>query len=134
MEKENEAVVYVVDDDDAVRDSLSVLLEAEGFAFQAFASAEDFLKHFHPAGQACLLLDVRLPGIDGTELLKSLGRRDHHLPIILLTASRDKGTAKGALYAGATVVLDKPPDAEHLINVIRDVLKDGAANASGDLG
>lgn len=123
MEKGNDAVVYVVDDDDAVRDSLGVLLEAEGIAFRTFASAEEFLQHFHPAGKACLLLDVRLRGIHGTALLKTLGQRAHHLPVILMTASGDKVTEKEALDAGAAVVLDKPPDAEHLINVIRDVLR-----------
>lgn len=122
MTKHDGYTVYVVDDDAAVRDSLRELLQAEGFATQTFPSSEDFLDHFHPAGDACLLLDVQLGGKDGIEFLETLGHREHHLPVIVMTGNGDRITKTRALAAGAAAFLDKPLDAEHLIDTIRNVL------------
>lgn len=119
MAEQTPYTVYVVDDDDAVRDSLMELLKAEGFDPHVFASCEDFLDHFHPAGDACLVLDVQLSGMDGIELLETLGKRQHHLPVIVISGNGDKITRARALNAGAIAFFDKPINVDQLVNSIR---------------
>ncbi len=121
MAPEAAYTVYIVDDDDAVRDSLAEMLELEGFDPQGFASSEEFLDHFHPAGDACLLLDVRMPGMDGIELLETLGRRQHHLPVIVMSGNQDATTKARALRAGAADFLDKPLNVDRLIESLEAV-------------
>lgn len=121
MAKQARYTVYIVDDDDAVRDSLMELLGIEGFAPQGYASCEEFLDHFHPAGDACLLLDVQMPGMDGIELLETLGRRQHHLPVIVMSGNEDTITKTRALRAGAADFLDKPLNIDQLIKSLEAV-------------
>lgn len=121
MAKQARYTVYIVDDDAAVRDSLLELLEIEGFAPQAYASCEEFLDHFHPAGDACLLLDVQMPGMDGIELFETLGRRQHHLPVIVMSGNEDAITRTRALRAGAADFLDKPLNVNQLIKSLEAV-------------
>ena len=123
MQKGNEHTVYIVDDDDAVRDSLKELLEEEGFEIETFPSGEAFLNHFHPGGKSCLLLDVQLPGKSGIELLKTLGHRDHHLPVIVMTGNGDRITKSRAFEAGAAAFLEKPLDVDQLIDTLRTALQ-----------
>jgi FixJ family two-component response regulator len=78
--------VFVVDDDDAVRDSLGLVFETAGIVYQTFASAECFLESYCPGQLGCLVLDVNMPGLDGHELQAELSRRHIQLPIIFLTA------------------------------------------------
>jgi FixJ family two-component response regulator len=115
--------VYVVEDDAPVRDSLVVLLESEGFEAAAFASGEAFLAHFHPAGDACILMDLELPGKSGLELLETLAAREHHLPIFVITGNADLRMRAKALDLGAVAVFVKPSDPAMLIATIRDTIR-----------
>ena len=116
------AAVYIVEDDEPVRDSLVALLEAEGFAVASYASSEQFLKHFHPAGNACLMLDLGLPGRSGIELMQILGARRHRLPVIVITGTADGSLHSRARELGAAAVLVKPTDPEELIASVHRVL------------
>lgn len=110
--------VYVVEDDEPVRDSLVALLEAEGFDVSAYASSEQFLAHFHPGRSACLMLDLDLPGRSGIKLMEILGRRQQHLPVIVVTEKAGEDVRARALDLGAAAVLVKPTDPDLLIETI----------------
>jgi two-component system CheB/CheR fusion protein len=111
--------VYVVEDDAPVRDSLVALLESEGFAAVAFSTGEAFLAHFHPGGDACVLLDLELPGKSGIELLEMLAAREHHFPVFVITGNADLRLRARALDLGAAAVFVKPSDPTLLIDTIR---------------
>lgn len=116
--------IYIVDDDDAVRDSLVALLEPEGFTIRLYASADSFLddfKSFHPsdAGRVCLLLDLHMPGQGGQELLDILVVRGDGIPVIVMTGNADQKTKTRAMNSGAVAFLEKPFDADQLIEAIR---------------
>lgn len=100
--------IYLVDDDAAVRDSLTVLLEVEGFRVAAFESAEAFLAAWTPALRGGLLLDVRMPGMDGLELLERLRRLGAELPVVVMTGHGDVPLAVRAMKSGALDFLEKP--------------------------
>lgn len=117
---EEEKTIYIVEDDEPVRDSLVALLESEGFAVVPYGSAEDFLAHFHPDGSACLLLDLELPGKNGLELLEILGARPHHVPVIVITGKADLGARAQALDLGAAAVFIKPANPDVVIATIRE--------------
>jgi FixJ family two-component response regulator len=119
--------IYVVDDDDAVRDSLAVLLEPEGFTVRQFSSVDSFLEVLEEdppgdGGRACLLLDLHMPGKGGQELLDILGRRESRLPVVVMTGNTDEKTRAQALLKGAVAFLEKPVDADRLIDTLRDAL------------
>lgn len=115
--------VLIVDDDDAVRDSLMLLLGLHGYRTQAFGSAEDFLNQIDDEGiRGCMLLDLRLPGMTGLELQAALATRKIALPILILTAHGDIATARHALKAGAFDFIEKPIDPERLIPTIEAAL------------
>ncbi len=116
---DEETTIYIVEDDEPVRDSLVALVESEGFSAVSFRSAEDFLAHFHPGGDACLLLDLELPGKNGFELLEILGARSHHLPVIVITGKADLGARAKALDLGASAVFVKPANPDMVIATIR---------------
>lgn len=105
---EEDATVFVVDDDGAMRSSLSWLLESVGLRVETFASAQDFLADYDPERTGCLLLDVRMPGMSGLDLQRELGRRRAHLPLIIITGHGDIGMAVRAMKAGAADFLEKP--------------------------
>jgi two-component system response regulator FixJ len=112
------AKVYVVDDDDAVRDSLRVLLESHGFDVKAYASARAFLEHVPSTDKSCLLLDLHMPEMDGVELLRILRSQDSTLPVIVTTASLEPLLTKRALEAGAQTLLNKPISEDVLMRSI----------------
>ncbi len=114
-----ETTIYIVEDDEPVRDSLTALLESEGYTAVPYGSAEDFLAHFHPGGGACLLLDLELPGKSGLELLEILGHRMHHLPVIVITGKADLGARSKALDLGAAAVFLKPANPDVVMATIR---------------
>lgn len=114
--------VHVVDDDQAVRDSLGLLLEAEGMRTRTFASAAAFLDAVGPETEGCLVLDVRMPGMSGVELQRELEARGIHLPVVFLTAYADVRMAVGAIRAGAVDVLQKPVHADALLERVREAL------------
>lgn len=103
--------IYVVDDDPGVRESLEALLSAHGHAVVPCASAADFLARFEPATAACILLDVRLPGMDGLTLLEALAGDRHGVPVVMMTAHGDVPMAARAMRAGAADFVEKPFDA-----------------------
>ena len=106
--------VYVVDDDADVRDSLRLLLSASDFRVEVFDSAHAFLEHAH-AAHACLVTDVRMPGMDGLALQEELSRRGETLPVIIMTGHGDVPLAVRAMRAGAIDFLEKPFDGEALL-------------------
>ncbi|MBL6852947.1 MAG: response regulator [Alphaproteobacteria bacterium] len=112
----NDRVVCIVDDDEAVRDSILVLLQAEGLAACAFASAAEFLSDATALSAACYILDVHMPGMDGVELLRHLRSNGVTVPIFLLTGRADPGLKRAALDAGANAVLNKPT--AELVNLV----------------
>ena len=102
------SVVYVVDDDDAVLDSLRWLLEANRYQVSTFARAEDFLAHYDPTRTACLILDVRMPGMSGLELQEQLVARGANLPILFITGHGDVPMAVATMKKGAVDFIEKP--------------------------
>jgi len=118
--------IHIVDDDDAVRESLRALLAAAGFATAGYASGRAFLAAFQPAWRGCALLDVRLPDVGGLEIQTELARRGATLPIIIVTGHADVPMAVKALKAGAADFIQKPVDEDVLIASIERALA-GAA-------
>lgn len=106
----NQVSIYIVDDDRAVRDSLALLLGLRGYAVRAFADGESFLKEVDARARGCVLLDLRMPGIDGLQVQKELAVRGCAMPVIILTAHGDVNAARTALLAGAFDFLEKPVD------------------------
>jgi FixJ family two-component response regulator len=117
------ATVFVVDDDASVRKSLTRLLEAAGYTVEAFASAREFLEAARAPGPSCLVLDVRMPGITGLDLQKTLGQAVHRIPIVFVTGHGDIPTSVQAMKAGAIDFLTKPYAAKDLIDAIRRALE-----------
>jgi FixJ family two-component response regulator len=113
-----ERTVYVVDDDDAMRDSLRWLLESAGYRVASYSSAERFLAAFRANHATCLVLDVRLSGLTGLELQQELNRKGANLPIIFITGHGDVPMAVQALKSGAFHFLEKPFEGERLLELI----------------
>jgi two-component system, LuxR family, response regulator FixJ len=118
-----EAVVYVVDDDEAIRDSLRLLLRSVGLKSQVFANASDFLKSLDPARHACLLADIRMPGMSGLELQQELNERHVEIPTIFITGHGDVPMAVNAIKAGAVDFIQKPFRDQDLIDRIHEALQ-----------
>ena len=114
--------IYIVDDDEAVRDSLRALFEAHGFTVHEFASGTEFLRRYAPTMHGCVLLDVNLPGLDGFQVLKLMAAPDNHLPVIVMTAKTDSQTNARAMAAGAIAFLQKPFGSGHLMSLVQDAL------------
>lgn len=119
-----ERTVFVVDDDDAARDSLVMLLKSDGLASRGFASAHDFLATFQPEARGCLVSDLRMPGMDGIELIRELKGIGCILPVIVITGHADVSRAVDAMKAGASDFLEKPFESEQLLRVVRACLED----------
>jgi two-component system response regulator TtrR len=102
------SLVYVVDDDEAVRDSLRWLLEANHYQVSCFARAEEFLASYEPTRTACLILDVRMPGMSGLELQEQLVARGVNLPILFITGHGDVPMAVATMKKGAVDFIEKP--------------------------
>ncbi|MFT3804214.1 MAG: response regulator transcription factor [Burkholderiaceae bacterium] len=119
------AIVYIVDDDEAVRDSLRWLLEANGFRVQVYQSAEEFLANLRTDRNerpGCLLLDVRMPGMSGLQLHDELLKRGSTLPLIFITGHGDVNMAVSSMKKGAADFLEKPFNDEELCAVVRQNL------------
>ena len=114
--------IFIVDDDEGVRESLQALLEAEGFAAETFASASAFLAGDTAARPACLIADIRMPDMDGLELQEELVRRKAGLPVIVVTGHGDVPLAVRAMKAGAIDFLEKPYDETVLLGSLRRAL------------
>jgi len=116
------ATVFVVDDDPAVRDSLTLLLEQEDVVVESFASAVAFLAVCRPAPRCCAIVDIRMPGIDGMQLQAELTRRKLLLPIIFLTGHGDIPLSVRAIKAGAVDFLTKPVTGAALLESVEAAL------------
>ena len=112
-------LIALVDDDDAVRDSLALLLRLHGFATREFDSGEAFLAWAGPEPADCVLLDLRMSGVSGLDVQAELVRRGLSWPIVMLTAHGDVATTRAALKAGAFDFIEKPFDDEVLLQAIR---------------
>jgi two-component system, LuxR family, response regulator FixJ len=118
-----EALVYLVDDEFAVRDSLSLLIESTGQNVRSFESAEAFLNNYDPEQPGCLLLDVRMPSMSGLELQGELLRRKISIPIIFISGHAGIPDSAKAFRAGAVDFLEKPFDNEILLERIEEAIK-----------
>lgn len=110
--------VYVIDDDDAARDSLQFLLETAGLHAQTYETATAFLKNLPSPGSGCIITDVRMPGMTGIELLKTLKARAFPLPVIVITGHGDIPLAVDAMREGAADFLEKPYNDDALLQSI----------------
>ena len=118
----DDPVVYVVDDDEGVRNSLESLIRSVGLSVQTFASAQEFLGTKRKAA-GCLVLDVRLPGLSGLDLQSELVREGIHTPIVFITGHGDIPMSVRAMKAGAVEFLTKPFREEDLLDAIRQAIK-----------
>jgi two-component system response regulator TtrR len=125
-------VVYVVDDDDAVRDSLQWLLEASGYRVFGFESAEKFLADYDPAAIAVAVLDVRMPGMSGLELQEELIARKALLPIIFITGHGDVPMAVNTMKKGAVDFIEKPFDQAALKALVDRLLVEARERAASN--
>jgi FixJ family two-component response regulator len=116
-------LIAIIDDEDALRNSLDNLLRSVGFRAQGFSSAEAFLTSNQARETACLMLDVRMPGMNGLELQRQMVAANWQIPIIFVTSHADDEARARALEAGAVAFLYKPCREEDLLNVIDAALK-----------
>jgi FixJ family two-component response regulator len=116
-------LVAIVDDDDSMRTAVQDLLEAVGLAAQSFSSAEEFLKSGKQHGTACLIADIRMPGMSGLELQAHLNAERCRVPIIFITAHGDEKMRLQARREGAVEFLSKPFDNEVLLDSVRAALE-----------
>jgi len=115
--------VNVVDDDPSIRDSLSLLLKAVGHRPRVFENAQSFLDQYDASQPGCLILDVRMPGMDGLQLQWLLAERAPALPIIMFTAHGDLPMAVDAMRSGAWHFVEKPYDKDRLLGIIENALE-----------
>jgi FixJ family two-component response regulator len=113
------AKVVIVEDDEAVRDALSMMLRAAGLSVETAASAEAFLARKPPPPPACIVLDIRMPGMSGLELQEQLVKRGFDLPIVFLTGHGDVTMAVRAMKRGAFDFIEKPLDDQRLLAAVR---------------
>lgn len=124
------ATIFILDDDEAVRDSLSMLIESAGYKAEAFASAREFLARSPFPPRVCLLLDVHMPEMSGLQLQDELARRGLKLPVIVMTGQADVPVAVRAMKAGALDFIEKPFPDEIMLESIRNALASPAKPAA----
>ncbi|HUI61058.1 MAG TPA: response regulator [Steroidobacteraceae bacterium] len=126
--KERTPVVFVVDDDDAVRSSLRLLLKSVGLAASTLPTAQEFLAAYNPHQPGCLILDVRMPGMSGIELQQQLNLRGAMIPVIFITGHGDVPMAVEAMRHGAFDFLQKPFRDQDLLDRIQRALARDSTN------
>jgi FixJ family two-component response regulator len=131
MMKEKPATVFVVDDDDAVRTSLRLLLKSVGLPVETFASAQEFLDAFDADRAGCLVLDIRMPGMSGLELQQRLNEIHAIVPIVFITGHGDVPMAVEAMQHGAVDFIQKPFRDQDLIDRINQALEKDRDNRAG---
>jgi two-component system, LuxR family, response regulator FixJ len=129
MNADGMRLVSIVDDDESLRRSVGNLLTSVGFRVERFASAEAFLQSAHRGNSGCVVLDLRMPGMSGLDLLMHLAAAGSRIPVIILTARSDDEACRRALQAGAVAFLGKPFQGEALLGAVRRAL-DGAGSRS----
>jgi two-component system, LuxR family, response regulator FixJ len=131
MMKEKPATVFVVDDDDAVRTSLRLLLKSVGLPVETFPSAQEFLDAFDAERAGCLVLDIRMPGMSGLELQQRLNEIHAIIPIVFITGHGDVPMAVEAMQHGAVDFIQKPFRDQDLIDRINQALEKDRDNRAG---
>jgi len=124
--------VYVIDDDEAMRDSLMFLLDSAGFEVTLFEAAQQFLDAFSALSFGCVVSDVRMPGMDGIELLKQLKAIHSTFPIVVMTGHGDVPLAVEAMKLGAVDFLEKPFEDDRLIAMIEGAIRDAEPAAKSE--
>lgn len=117
------SIVFVVDDDISVRESLELLIRSEGWLPETFSSAEDFLVRSRTPVPSCLVLDISMPGLNGLELQKRVAAEHPDIPVIFITGHGDVPKTVQAMKAGAVEFLTKPFDDEVLLSAVRQALE-----------
>lgn len=125
----SEAIIHVVDDDDAIRHSIVFQLETAGFQARHYDSAEAFLDVVSQVSAGCVLTDVRMPGLGGLELVQRLNELNFKFPVIMMTGHGDIPLAVEAMKAGVADFLEKPLDDDHLLRVVGKALAEAATPA-----
>jgi two-component system, LuxR family, response regulator FixJ len=125
-------IVHVIDDDDALRDSVRLFLANEGLNVKTYASATEFLSALDSAAFGCVVTDVRMPGMSGMELLAHLASRSLALPVVVVTGHADVPLAVRAMKQGAVDLLEKPFRAEDLIGAVRRALVSRRGSQTND--
>ena len=118
----SEQIIHVVDDDEALRDSMTWMLEGNNYKVATYESAEAFLRVISPAMAGCVVLDVRMPGMNGLELFEELGRRRCTLPVVFITGHGDVPMAVSALKKGAVDFIEKPFSEADMLRLIEQCL------------
>jgi FixJ family two-component response regulator len=126
--------VYIVDDDPAVCRSTAMMLQAHGLESRSYPSADDFLRTFDPGGAGCLLLDLRMPGMTGEELLRTLRQGGVHIPVVIVTGHGDVPAAVRTMRLGLVDFLQKPVDHDMLISTVREALNQDARRRLDEAG
>jgi FixJ family two-component response regulator len=116
-------LVSIVDDDESLRRSVGNLLTSVGFRVETFASAEAFLQSAHRGNSGCVVLDLRMPGMSGLDLLMHMAATGPRIPVIVLTAHSDDESRRRAVQAGAVAFLGKPFHGEALLGAVRRALE-----------
>ena len=124
-----EPTIYVVDDDEAVRDSLRWLIASVDLDVETHGSAKEFLEAFEPGRPGCLLVDVRMPGMSGLELQKHLAERAADLPVVIITGHGDVQMAVNAMKDGAFDFIEKPFNDQPLLNLVQRAVEYSYENA-----
>jgi len=116
-------MVFVIDDDESIREALKSLIRSVGLRIETFASADEFLQSSRPDVPACLILDVRMPGLSGLDLQRDLAEANIHIPIIFITGHGDIPMSVRAMKAGAVEFLTKPFRDQDLLDAIQQALE-----------
>jgi len=116
-------MVFVIDDDESIREALKSLIRSVGLSVETFASAQDFLESSRPDVPSCLILDVRMPGLSGLDLQRDLAETSIHIPIIFITGHGDIPMSVRAMKAGAIEFLTKPFRDQDLLDAIQQALE-----------
>jgi len=116
-------MVFVIDDDESIREALKSLIRSVGLSVETFASAQDFLESSRPDVPSCLILDVRMPGLSGLDLQRDLAETSIHIPIIFITGHGDIPMSVRAMKAGAVEFLTKPFRDQDLLDAIQQALE-----------
>jgi two-component system, LuxR family, response regulator FixJ len=120
----NDAIVFVIDDDASVRDSINLILSLRGMRTLLFSSAEDFLEAYRPEWRGCVLTDLQMPRMSGLDLQQAMRERGILLPVVVLTAHGDVPTTRVAMKCGAFDFLEKPINDEVLLDVLKNAIRE----------
>jgi two-component system, LuxR family, response regulator FixJ len=125
----SDPVIYVIDDDESVRDSLDFLLRSSQFLVKTYDSAAAFIETLPDIAFGCIITDVRMPGLSGIELLKQLRERDVKIPVIVMTGHGDVPLAVEAMKIGAADFFEKPFDSDSIVAAVRAALSNSEKDA-----